>query len=83
MIYNGKEIEFPAVMQISFYKVIESLEQMAKDADRSMANYAQKLLLEVEKHPALRDGVEDLDQLKKYKTSIQKICRVLFPDALR
>jgi len=82
MIYNGREVEFPAVMQISFFKVIETLEQMAKDADKSVANYAQQLLLEVEKHPELRDGVEDLDQLKKYKKSIQKISRVLFPDAL-
>ncbi len=82
MIYKDKEVEFPAVMQISFFKVIETLEQMAKDADKSVANYAQQLLLEVEKYPELRDGLEDLDQLKKYKKSIQKISRGLFPDAL-
>ncbi|TDI66217.1 MAG: GAF domain-containing protein [Bacteroidetes bacterium] len=82
MIYNGKEVEFPAVMQISFFKVIETLEQMAKDSDQSVANYAQQLLLEVEKYPELRDGVEDLDQLNKYKKSIQKISRVLFPETL-
>jgi len=82
MIYNGKEVEFPAVMQISFFKVIETLEQMAKDSDKSVANYAQQLLLEVEKFPELRDGVEDLDQLNKYKKSIQKISRVLFPETL-
>lgn len=82
MIYNGKEVEFPAVMQISFFKVIETLEQMANDSDQSVANYAQQLLLEVEKYPELRDGVEDLDQLNKYKKSIQKISRVLFPETL-
>ena len=82
MMYNGKEVEFPAVMQISFFKVIETLEKMAKDSDINAANYAQQLLLEVEKYPELKDGVEDLDQLTKYKESIQKISRVLFPDAL-
>ena len=60
MIYNGKEVEFPAVMQISFFKVIETLEQMVKDSDKNAASYAQQLLLEVEKYPQLRDGIEDL-----------------------
>ena len=82
MIYNGKEVEFPAIMQISFFKVVETLEVMAKDADKTAATYAQELLLEVEKYPELKDGIEDLAQLKKRKKSIQKISRVLFPDAL-
>ena len=82
MIYNGKEIEFPAVMQVSFYKVIETLEEMAKDSDKATAGYAKQLLAEVEKHPELRDGISDMDQLKKYNRSIKKIGRVLFPDAL-
>jgi GAF domain-containing protein len=82
MIYNGKEVEFPAVMQISFFKAIEALEKMAKDEDEAVSNYAKQLLKEVEKHPELKDGIEDLSQLDKYKDSIQKISRVLFPDAL-
>ena len=49
MIYNGKEVEFPAVMQISFFKAIEALEKMANDEDEAVSNYAQQLLLEVEK----------------------------------
>ncbi len=81
MIYNGKEVEFPAVMQISFFKVIETLEMMATDADKSAANYAKELLKEIDKYPELRDGI-DLAQLNKYKKPIQKICRVLFPDSL-
>lgn len=81
MIYNGKEVAFPAVMQISFFKVIETLEQMAKDADKATACYGKELLLEVEKYPALKDGIE-LSELKKYKKTIDKISRVLFPDAL-
>ena len=82
MIYNGKKIEFPAIMQISFYKVIESLELMADDKDKTAAHYAQQLLKEIEKHPELRDGIEDTAQLKKHDKTIRKICRVLFPDVL-
>jgi len=82
MIYNGKEIAFPAVMQVSFYKLIETLEQMAKDKDKARATYAKDLLLEVDKHPELRDGIEDLDQLDKLKNPIERITKVLFPDTL-
>lgn len=82
MIYNGKEVEFPAVMQISFFKVIETLEQMAQDKDKGTADYAKQLLIEVEKHPEIKDGIEDINQLGKYEKQIRKMGRVLFPDAL-
>ena len=82
MIYNGKEVEFPAVMQVSFFKAIETLEVMSKDKDEATSRYANELLQEVQKHPKLKDGIEDLNDLKKYKKSIDKISRVLFPDAL-
>ncbi|MGD1960958.1 MAG: GAF domain-containing protein [Fulvivirga sp.] len=82
MIYNGKEVEFPAVMQISFFKVVETLEQMAKDKDKDTAVYGQQLLKEVEKHPELKDGIADLNQLDKLMGPIRKIARMLFPDAL-
>lgn len=81
MIFNGKEVEFPAVMQISFFKVIETLELMSKDSDKGAASHAKELLKEVEKYPELREGF-DLSDLKKYKKPIQKLSRVLFPDSL-
>lgn len=81
MIYNGKEIEFPAIMQISFFKVIESLEQMALDKDKTTSSYAKELLKEIEKHPELRDGF-NLSDLKKLDKSIRKISKVLFPETL-
>ncbi len=82
MIYNGKEVEFPAVMQISFFKVIETLEQMAEDKDKDTAAYAKQMLKEVEKHPELRDGIADIAHLDKLKGPIRKIARLMFPDAL-
>ena len=82
MIYNGKEVKFPAIMQVSFFKHIEALEEQAKNGDEITAAYAKSLLKEVEKYPELRDGISDLSLLKKYKKSIEILCRPLFPDAL-
>ncbi|MEQ9403635.1 MAG: GAF domain-containing protein [Cyclobacteriaceae bacterium] len=82
MIYNGKEVEFPAVMQVSFFKVFETLEQLVKTADQSTSSYAKELLMEADLHPELREGISDMKQLKKLKRPIEKISRVLFPDAL-
>ncbi len=82
MIYNGREVEFPAIMQVSFFKLIETLEQQVKGDDEAAAAYANALLEEVEKFPELRDGIADVTQLKKYDKSIQKLSRAMFPDAL-
>ncbi len=82
MIYNGKEVEFPAIMHLSFFRLIEVLENQAKGTDVALANYAKELLKEVEKYPELRDGISNLNQLKKYDYSIQKLGRLVFPEAL-
>lgn len=82
MIYNGKEIEFPAIMQVSFFKLIETLELRLKGEDTAAAEYAKALLSEVEKYPELRDGIADASQLKKYDKSINMLSAALFPDAL-
>ena len=34
MIFNGKEVEFPAIGKVSFFKVYESLEKMVKEGDK-------------------------------------------------
>lgn len=82
MIFNGKEVPFPAEMRISFFKLLEKLEEMAKDADKNISGYAGNLLKDMEKYPELREGFEDRNLLKKYKKPIQKLCRLLFPDTL-
>ncbi|GAB4243133.1 MAG: hypothetical protein Tsb0034_20870 [Ekhidna sp.] len=81
MIYNGKEVEFPAVMQVSFFKLIEKLEEQSGQGDER-ATYAKELLKEVEKFPELRNGISDVSKLKNYKESIDKLSRVLFPEVL-
>ncbi len=82
MIYNGKEVEFPAIMQVSFFKLIETLEEQVKGEDEAAAQYAKSLLAEVEKHPELRDGIADMSQLGQYDKSLKMLSRALFPDAL-
>ncbi|WP_462252370.1 GAF domain-containing protein [Ekhidna sp.] len=82
MIYNGKEVEFPAIMHVSFFKLIEQLEEMAKSKDAGQASYAKDLLKEVEKYPELKDGISDVTKLKKYQKSFDKLSKPLFPSIL-
>jgi len=80
MIYNGKEIEFPAIMQFSFIKLIEDLEKKAKSDDKAIAEYAKSYLKVVDKYPALKDGISDPNEFDKYKEGIEKIGGLLFHD---
>ena len=82
MLFNGKNIPFPSIPKISFFKVIEKLEVMRNDKDAAVANYAKSLLKEVEKYPILKEGFEDYTLIDKYREPIDKLSRVLFPDAL-
>ncbi len=82
MIYNGEEVEFPAIMQVSFFKLIEQLEEQIKSNDEGVAEYARGLLKEVEKHPELRDGISDVTTLPKYQKSTEKLAKPLFPEVL-
>jgi len=83
MIYNGKEIEFPAIMQFSFIKLIEDLEKKAKSDDKAIAEYAKSYLKVVDKYPALKDGISDPNEFDKYKEGIEKIGGLLFHDTLQ
>ena len=80
--YAGKEVEFPAVVKISFAPVIESLRKMTADEDKAIALYASTLLEELKEYPELEEGFTDQALLKKYEKQIGKLMRLLFPDAL-
>ena len=82
MIFNGKEVEFPAIGKVSFFKVYESLEKLAKDEDKVIARAAKDLLEDVKEYPELRDGIESGEDLGKYQKPIKKLARILFPDVL-
>jgi hypothetical protein len=83
MIFNGKEVDFPAITKVSFTKVFEVLEKLAGNKeDPNAAAYARELLKLRQEFPALNEGIEDLNLLKKYREPIRILSRVLFPDAL-
>ena len=82
MLFNGKNIPYPAIPKISFFKVIEKLEVMKTDSDPSIAIYAKTLLKEVAQYPILIEGFEDSNLVEKYREPINKLSRFLFPDAL-
>jgi len=67
---------------VSFHKVFESLEQMSQDDDENLSRYAKNLIEEMEDFPELRDGFDDFSLFEKYKVQIEKLTRLLFPDAL-
>lgn len=82
MKYKGEDIDFPAVVKLSFFKVIESLDSLKKSTDKELATYAQDLINEVNKYPELLEGITDVENLEKYKPSIEKFGKFLFPEAL-
>ncbi len=81
MIYRGKKIPFPAVTQVSFFRVLEMLEKQSEDADENVAVFAKKLLAESAQYPGLREGIdsEDFDSSQEI---VKRLSRLLFPDVL-
>lgn len=82
MIFNGREVPFPAVPKISFFKIFESLEALAKENDSNLSQYAKNLLQLRDKYPLLEEGFEDLSLLETYKEPIKQLTNVVFPDVL-
>ena len=77
MIYKSKNIPFPAVPQISFFKLIEKLKaQSRKDA------FSERLLAACDKHPELMAGIDE-DNFDKDSHLIKDLCSTLFPEMLR
>ncbi len=81
MIIKGKKIPFPAITQVSFFKVFEALEKQANDPDPNVAAFARKLLKDCEAYPALREGISS-EEFDPSLEIIQRLCRTLFPDVL-
>lgn len=81
MNFNGKKIPFPAITQVSFFKVIESLKEQASDPDPNVAVFANRLLADCEQYPQLTDGINSGDFDPNVEI-VQRLCRVLFPDIL-
>lgn len=74
--------ESPFKTQISFNKLIKSLEEIALSDIDYRSNYAKALLKEIEHFPEFRTGIEDLSIIEKNKTLIKYLLADLFPTAL-
>ena len=79
--YKGSTL--PIQIKISFEKIYEFLEEMSTDENSFYQNAANEALTEFNKYPILRDGFTDVSLLDKYRTQINNLLDVLFPELLQ
>ena len=79
---NATFTKSPFKTLISFHKLIENLEEIAKSNVDYRSNYAKALLKEIETFPEFRNGIEDLNFIKKHEELIHNLLADLFPTAL-
>ena len=79
---NEIEFEFPAISKVSFERVFESIEEMAKEDNKLTSDFAKNILNELKDYSILREGVENLEELNNYQEQITLLSRALFPDVL-
>lgn len=72
----------PFQIRISFQKVIESLEEIARSNVDYRATYAKGLLAEVAKVPELATGITNSELIDKHAELIRHLLADLFPTAL-
>ena len=74
--------ESPILIKISFNKLIEHYEAMAKSEDAFIAAKAQRVLKAQEPYPELRDGFSDYSLLETYKKEIGILLEDSFSEVL-
>lgn len=72
----------PFNLCISFNKLIEHYEEVAATQTGYRAEQAKTILKEVEPHPELRDGIDNIVQLEENSEVIKHLVSELFPEAL-
>ncbi len=78
----NNQFESPMLLKISFNKLIEQYEDMAKSKDKFIAAKAQRVLDAQQPYPELRDGFTDYKLLEKYKEEISIILEDSFSEIL-
>jgi len=75
--------DFPLDIKISFHKIIEKYNAQVVNEQSSIAKeYMVNVLEYVSSFPKLMDGIDDPDDLYKYKDAIYILLQDLFPDIL-
>ena len=75
--------DFPLDIKISFHKIIEKYSVQVVSEQSSIAKeYMENVLEYVASFPKLIEGIEDPEELNKYKDAIHILLQDLFPDIL-
>ncbi len=75
--------DFPLDIKISFHKIIEEYKAQVVNEQSSIAKeYIENVLEYVASFPKLIEGIEDPEELNKYKDAIHILLQDLFPDIL-
>lgn len=77
-----KHIESPLLLKISFNKLLDQYEELAKSDDEFIAAKARRVLKAQEPYPELRDGFSDFSLLNKYRDEISLILQDSFSKIL-
>ncbi len=78
----NKLYDSPLLLNISFNKLIEQYEEMAKSKDEFLVQKANRVLEAQKPYPELRDGFSDTSMLEKYKEPIRVILEDSFSNVL-
>lgn len=78
-----KQKNFPLDIKISFQKVIkEYRKQLETEPSKISQEYIEKMLEYVSSFPQLSEGIDDSEELVKYKDPIRVLLKDLFPGIL-
>jgi len=75
-------VDKPFRLQLSFYKIIEGLEETAVTDNGWKGLRAKQLLQRVAQHPELREGITSEEQLTENADLIHDLLEELFPESL-
>ncbi|WBL26930.1 GAF domain-containing protein [Zunongwangia sp. HGR-M22] len=75
--------DFPLDIKVSFHKVIEQYEDRLEVEENPIAkNYIESVLNYIKDYPNLVDGIDTIEELKKYRDPIKILLDDLFPSVL-
>lgn len=78
----NENLESPLILKVSFNKLLEHYEHLAKSKDDFIAAKAKRVLKTQKPFPILRKGFSDISLLEKYKREIQIILQDSFSEVL-
>lgn len=78
-----KQKDFPLDIRISFHKIVQQYRrQLEKETSTLSKEYIEKMLDYVTSFPALTEGLENTQDLMRFKDPIQILMKDLFPEIL-